>query len=67
MHPFEIVAHRSIPTEAPENTIASFQRAVELGADAVELDVRHCSRKSSAFTSHPVIVNHGRSAAPAGE
>jgi len=40
MKPFEIVAHRGIPTEAPENTIASFQRAVELGADAVELDVR---------------------------
>jgi glycerophosphoryl diester phosphodiesterase len=37
---FEIVAHRGIPTEAPENTIASFQRAIELGADAVELDVR---------------------------
>jgi glycerophosphoryl diester phosphodiesterase len=37
---FEIVAHRGIPTEAPENTIASFQRALELGADAVELDVR---------------------------
>lgn len=40
MKPFEIVAHRGIPTEAPENTIASFQRAIELGADVVELDVR---------------------------
>ncbi len=40
MKHFEIVAHRGIPPEAPENTIASFQRAVELGADAVELDVR---------------------------
>ena len=40
MKPFEIVAHRGIPTEAPENTIASFQRAIDLGADAVELDVR---------------------------
>ena len=37
---FEIVAHRGIPNEAPENTIESFQRAVDLGADAVELDVR---------------------------
>ena len=37
---FEIVAHRGIPTEAPENTLASFQRAIELGADAVEMDVR---------------------------
>jgi glycerophosphoryl diester phosphodiesterase len=40
MSRFEIVAHRGIPSEAPENTIASFQRAVELGSDAVELDVR---------------------------
>jgi glycerophosphoryl diester phosphodiesterase len=40
MNYFEIVAHRGITTEAPENTIASFQRAVELCADAVELDIR---------------------------
>lgn len=40
MKHFEIVAHRGIPSEAPENTIASFQRAIELGADAIELDVR---------------------------
>lgn len=37
---FELVAHRGVPLEQPENTIQSFQRAVELGADAVELDVR---------------------------
>jgi glycerophosphoryl diester phosphodiesterase len=37
---FEVVAHRGVPTELPENTIPSFQRAVEMGADAVELDVR---------------------------
>lgn len=36
----EIVAHRGIPTDAAENTVAAFERAVELGADAVELDVR---------------------------
>ncbi len=38
--PFQIVAHRGIATDAPENTIAAFQRAVELGADAFECDVR---------------------------
>jgi glycerophosphoryl diester phosphodiesterase len=37
---FEIVAHRGVTDQAPENTIAAFQRAVELGADAIELDVR---------------------------
>ncbi len=40
LHDFEIVAHRGAPGEAPENTLPSFQRAIDLGADAVELDVR---------------------------
>jgi len=40
MNQFEIVAHRGVATEFPENTIPAFQRAIELGADAVELDVR---------------------------
>jgi glycerophosphoryl diester phosphodiesterase len=40
MTTFEIVAHRGVPTELPENTIPSFQRAIDLGADAIELDVR---------------------------
>ncbi len=37
---FEIVAHRGITAEEPENTLPAFQRAIELGADAIELDVR---------------------------
>jgi len=37
---FEIVAHRGVPEGVPENTIAAFQRALELGADGIELDVR---------------------------
>jgi glycerophosphoryl diester phosphodiesterase len=40
MKSFEIVAHRGIPDIHPENTIPAFERAIELGADAVELDVR---------------------------
>ena len=40
MNSFEIVAHRGVATEYPENTIPAFQRAIELDADAVELDVR---------------------------
>jgi glycerophosphoryl diester phosphodiesterase len=40
MKNFEIVAHRGVRFEEPENTLASFRRAIELGADAVEFDVR---------------------------
>ncbi|MFX0137880.1 MAG: glycerophosphodiester phosphodiesterase [Candidatus Hodarchaeota archaeon] len=37
---FEIVAHRGVTTEAPENTFQAFQQAIESGADAIEFDVR---------------------------
>jgi len=37
---FAIVAHRGVHTELVENTLPAFERAIELGADAVELDVR---------------------------
>jgi len=33
------IAHRGASLEAPENTLAAFQRAMELGADLIELDV----------------------------
>jgi glycerophosphoryl diester phosphodiesterase len=35
-----IFAHRGASTYAPENTLASFELAVEQGADAVELDAK---------------------------
>lgn len=46
-----IIAHRGASGEAPENTIASFVRAVELRSDFVELDVRF-SR------DHKIVVMH---------
>ena len=51
MDTFEIVAHRGITTEEPENTLPAFLRAVEMGADAIELDVRLTS-------DHVPIVYH---------
>lgn len=33
-----IIAHRGAPREAPENTLPAFARALELGADGIELD-----------------------------
>ncbi len=35
-----IVAHRGASADAPENTLAAYRRALELGADAAECDVR---------------------------
>ncbi len=37
--PFLIIGHRGAAGLEPENTLRSFSRAVELGVDAVELDV----------------------------
>jgi glycerophosphoryl diester phosphodiesterase len=45
------VGHRGAPFCAPENTISSFKKAVELGADGIELDVHLCK-------SGEVVVIH---------
>lgn len=34
-----VIAHRGVPAEAPENTLAGFARAIDHGADLIELDV----------------------------
>ena len=34
-----VIGHRGAAGLAPENTLASFEHAVRLGVDAVELDV----------------------------
>ncbi|MEK6649391.1 MAG: glycerophosphodiester phosphodiesterase family protein, partial [Bacteroidota bacterium] len=34
-----VTAHRGLSSQAPENTLAAFRRAVEAGADMLELDV----------------------------
>jgi len=39
----KIIAHRGGTTERPENTISAYKRAVELGADMLEIDVRTSS------------------------
>ncbi|MBC7118837.1 MAG: glycerophosphodiester phosphodiesterase [Methanobacteriaceae archaeon] len=36
----EVIAHRGASYFEPENTLRSFRRAVEMGADRVEVDVR---------------------------
>ncbi|MCY9514463.1 glycerophosphodiester phosphodiesterase [Paenibacillus apiarius] len=40
-HHVEIVAHRGYAAVHPENTMEAFRRALELGADSLEIDVHH--------------------------
>lgn len=54
----QVIAHRGASAERPENTVAAFLRARELGADAVELDVR--------FTADAVLVVHHDALLPDG-
>lgn len=35
-----IVAHRGAAMDAPENTLSAFEKAIDLGADVIEFDVR---------------------------
>ena len=46
-----LIAHRGASADAPENTIAAFELALEQGADGLELDV-HLSADG-----HPVVIH----------
>ncbi len=50
----EIIAHRGASRERPENTLAAFSRALELRADAIELDL-HLSADGMLFVHHDAI------------
>ncbi|MDO5539379.1 MAG: glycerophosphodiester phosphodiesterase family protein [Eubacteriales bacterium] len=47
----EVTAHRGASMYYPENTMAAFQAAVEMGADWIELDVQQ-SRDGQIFVMH---------------
>ena len=51
-----VVAHRGASAERPENTLAAFERGLDLGADALELDVR-LSRDGVAVVMHDATVD----------
>ncbi|MFY0689544.1 MAG: hypothetical protein JXQ90_20405 [Cyclobacteriaceae bacterium] len=38
---FEVIAHKGASGYAPENTLAAFQMALDMGVDKIALDVRH--------------------------
>ena len=46
-----VIAHRGASAELPENTLPAFERAIELGADFVELDV-HANAAGELVVSH---------------
>lgn len=46
-----VIAHRGAMSERPENTVIAVRRAIEVGADAVEIDVR-TSRDGILFLMH---------------
>ena len=54
-----IVAHRGASSEAAENTLAAFARAIEIGADVIEFDVRRASDGKLVISHDPI-----RDAAP---
>ena len=49
----QIVAHRGASHEAPENTLAAFAKAIEIGADMIEFDVRRAPDGS-------LVISHDR-------
>lgn len=51
-----VFAHRGANSFAPENSISAFAKAIDMGCDGIELDVRLC-------TSGEVVVFHDRSTA----
>ncbi|HZR97019.1 MAG TPA: glycerophosphodiester phosphodiesterase [Gaiellaceae bacterium] len=46
-----VIAHRGASAELPENTLPAFERAIEVGADAIELDV-HADRDGRLVVTH---------------
>lgn len=54
--PLHVIGHRGAAGVAPENTLPSFHRAVEVGVDAVELDL-HTVRTGELVVIHDATVD----------
>lgn len=50
----KIAAHRGASAEAPENTLQAFERAIEVGADMIEFDVRRDSSGELRISHDPI-------------
>ncbi|MGL1887937.1 MAG: glycerophosphodiester phosphodiesterase family protein [Reichenbachiella sp.] len=53
---FKIVGHKGASGVAPENTLASFQKAIDLGADMIEIDV-HYTKDGEVVVFHDETVD----------
>lgn len=51
-----IIAHRGASAYAPENTLSSFEKAVQMGADGIELDVQ-LSKDGYVVVIHDTSIN----------
>ncbi|MBC8003514.1 MAG: hypothetical protein H7X97_13085 [Opitutaceae bacterium] len=51
------IAHRGGAALRPENTLAAFANAIELGFDGAELDV-HLTRDGRVVVHHDAVLNH---------
>jgi glycerophosphoryl diester phosphodiesterase len=51
----KIVAHRGASAEAPENTLEAFGKAIELGADMIEFDVRRDPSGALRISHDPIL------------
>jgi glycerophosphoryl diester phosphodiesterase len=60
----ERIGHRGAPREFLENTLPSFARALELGADAVELDVHRSADGVIVVHHDPSVRSPSSSAVP---
>jgi glycerophosphoryl diester phosphodiesterase len=55
-----VIGHRGSRATHPENTIAGFEHAVRVGADAIELDVTPAQDGVLAVTHDPVYTDFGQ-------
>jgi glycerophosphoryl diester phosphodiesterase len=53
---FKNIGHRGASGHAPENTLSSFHKAIEMGADSIELDV-HLSKDGEVIVMHDPKVD----------
>ncbi len=52
----KIIAHRGASGACPENTLSAIKKAIDVGVDAIEIDIR-LSSDGEVFVMHDAKVN----------